>query len=79
MSFEELANSKDFLRELLFELRTKDGHLYRIYLDGRYEGFPDGTYIVNKAAPLFYELQAFASKNNSGVVGVPCLDLVTDE
>ena len=39
--------------EILFELRTKDGHKYKLRLNGQTEGFPDGTTIVNRAYPLF--------------------------
>ena len=42
--------------ELLFELRGLDGHVWRLYLDGRAEGFPIGTVIVNRAKPLFESL-----------------------
>lgn len=35
--------------ELLFELRGLDGHVWRLYLDGRAEGFPAGTLVSNFA------------------------------
>lgn len=38
---------------LLFELTTPNGETYKIYLNGKTEGFPDGTLIVNHAFPLF--------------------------
>ena len=38
--------------ELLFELRGPDGHVWRLYLDGRAEGFPPGTLVCNFAFPL---------------------------
>ena len=37
--------------ELLFELRGPDGHVWRLYLDGRTEGFPAGTVVSNFALP----------------------------
>ena len=36
--------------ELLFELRAPDGHVWRLYLDGRSEGFPAGTVVSNFAS-----------------------------
>lgn len=38
--------------ELLFELRGPDGHVWRLYVDGRAEGFPLGTLVRNFALPL---------------------------
>lgn len=42
--------------ELLFEMRGPDGHAWRVYLDGRVEGFPLGTTVVNRALPLVSRL-----------------------
>lgn len=42
--------------ELLFELRGPDGHAWRLYLDGRTEGFPDGTMVVNSALPMVWRM-----------------------
>jgi hypothetical protein len=36
----------------LFELLTKDGKNYKIFFDGRSEGFPQGTLIINHVFPL---------------------------
>ena len=38
--------------ELLFELRSPDGKAWKLYLDGRTEGFPDGALLLNHALPL---------------------------
>ena len=38
---------------LLFEVTTKKGRNYKRYLDGRCEGFPKGSLVVNRAFPLF--------------------------
>ena len=35
----------------LFELFTRDGHTCKIYEDGHYTGFPEGTCIINCARP----------------------------
>lgn len=42
--------------ELLFELRGPDGQVWRLYLDGRAEGFPPGTAMENRALPLWCAL-----------------------
>lgn len=42
--------------ELLFELRSPSGDLWRLYLDGRVEGFPEGTAVMNRALPLVYRM-----------------------
>lgn len=51
--------------ELLFELRGLDGHVWRLYLDGRAEGFPIGTVIVNRAKPLFESLAIASGAANT--------------
>ena len=33
--------------ESVFEARTPDGHVYRVFEDGSAEGFPAGTIVVN--------------------------------
>ena len=38
--------------ELLFEVRGPDGQAWKLYLDGRVEGFPAGAVMVNHALPL---------------------------
>jgi len=42
--------------ELLFELRGPAGEVWRLYLDGRAEGFPAGTAVQNMAFPLWCAL-----------------------
>lgn len=42
--------------ELLFELHGPEGKAWRLYLNGRIEGFPDGTLILNYALPLVNKL-----------------------
>lgn len=42
---------------LLFEVRTREGHEFRIHLDGSISGFPDGSIIFNHALPLFCKLR----------------------
>lgn len=37
--------------ELLFELHGPEGQIWRLYLDGRVEGFPAGTLVVNSCLP----------------------------
>lgn len=43
---------------LAFELRFPDGNWARLYLDGRTEGLPAGTIMVNWVMPHLYCLQA---------------------
>lgn len=43
---------------LLFEIITKDKHIYKIYLDGTVSGFPDDIVINNHAIVLFSELSS---------------------
>ncbi|GEM_PF-4076642 len=37
--------------ELMFELRGPGGELWRLFSDGRTEGFPAGTLLVNYCLP----------------------------
>ena len=46
------------LSSLLFELRGPDGEIWKLWADGRAEGFPTGTTLMNKAAPILYGLLA---------------------
>lgn len=48
----------EFSDVLLFELRHPAGHVWRLYANGRCEGFPDGVVVVNHALPMIYELIA---------------------
>lgn len=43
--------------ELLFELRGAHGQVWRLYENGRADGFPEGTLIVNRAKPLLDSLR----------------------
>ncbi len=51
--------------ELLFELRAHDGHTWRLYLDGRTEGFPDGSVVKNHALPHIQSLTAHQSVSSA--------------
>lgn len=42
--------------ELLFELLGPDGQVWRLYMNGRAEGFPPGTVVTNHALPLTYRV-----------------------
>lgn len=42
--------------ELLFEMHGPDGQVWRVYMDGRTEGFPTGTVVENRALPLVNRL-----------------------
>jgi len=36
---------------LAFEVIAADGHVFRVYLDGRTQGFPEGSVVANHVAP----------------------------
>lgn len=38
--------------DAVFEVRRADGHVWRVYADGRIEGFPDGCVVINRV-PLY--------------------------
>ena len=41
----------------LFELHGPSGHIWKLFEDGRKEGFPPGTVILNYARPLLASLR----------------------
>lgn len=49
---------------LMYELHSPDGHLYRLWLDGTTEGFPEGTIIINHARREIHYLQGLLAKAN---------------
>lgn len=55
--------------DLLFELRGPDGHVWRLYLDGRTEGFPAGTSVQNRAFPLWCALTGEMRKKSALDIG----------
>lgn len=50
-------------KELLFLVRTKEGHEYKLYLNGMIEGFPEDVSIINCAAPLYCALYSLWKKS----------------
>ena len=46
---------------IAFELRYPDGHWVTVYLDGAFEGAPEGTMIINRFPHVFSHLQACSS------------------
>lgn len=54
-------DSLNSLDILLFELRRGE-HIWRIYANGKVEGFPEGTLIMNRAMPLLSKLQSLVRK-----------------
>lgn len=40
----------------MFELHAPDGQRWALYADGRSEGFPEGTILINRALPLLSAL-----------------------
>lgn len=54
--------------ELLFELHGPDGHVWRLYLDGRAEGFPEGT-LTNNHAARWWHSQVGTQKRDEVLAG----------
>lgn len=46
----------------IVELYAPSGHCYRIWADGRYEGFPEGSFIKNGVLPLLQYAQCLQKK-----------------
>ena len=46
------------LDEPLFEVRSKDGHVWLFFEDGRTEGFPEGALVINRAWPRLVALRS---------------------
>jgi hypothetical protein len=61
-------------KELLIEVRTDDGHIYRIYTDSTLEGFGDGNPIVMNAHYLLMEREIAQASLAKGTSGAPVLD-----
>lgn len=64
MNNEELVMEK----RPLFVLHGPDGHVWRIYENGRYEGFPEGTSIENWALPTLNALRSRIIKFDATLV-----------
>lgn len=45
-------------QQLMLEAHGPDGHVWRFYADGRTEGFPEGTVVVNHAIRHLTALQS---------------------
>ena len=50
--------------EPLFELRGPDGHIWRLFENGRADGFPEGTVIRNNAIRVLALLRSAAREVN---------------
>jgi hypothetical protein len=79
MSNTDTVKEKQSIHVLLFELRTKEGHTFKLFLDGRTEGFPDGTILTNHALPLFYKLYSLSTRNFTGEISSPSVNFITNE
>lgn len=42
---------------MLFELRSPGGHIWRLYENGKIEGFPECTLVINYAVPILTVLR----------------------
>jgi hypothetical protein len=54
----------------LFEVIAKDGHTFKLWLDGHTEGFPEGHILINRALPLVCKLQALPPVKGKTVLSV---------
>ena len=45
-------------RKLLFHVKSENGNEYKLYLDGKIEGFGDGATVSNFALPFFHKLHS---------------------
>lgn len=53
------------MSDYAFLVRTAAGHEYRIYADGRTEGFPEGCMIVNRIPAISAEdVKAFTQSDD---------------
>ena len=41
-------------KEPMFELRSPTGEVWKLFANGKVEGFPEGTRLTNRAAPLIH-------------------------
>ncbi|RZS35842.1 hypothetical protein EV687_0921 [Corticibacter populi] len=55
--------------ELLFELRSQSGEVWKLYLNGVVEGFPLGTVVENRAFPLWCALAGEIRKQAAITIG----------
>ena len=53
--------------ELLFELHAPDGRVGKIYANGKTEGFPHGTILVNHYIPLANALRGKENVPSAGI------------
>jgi hypothetical protein len=57
------------MREPIFEVHSPDGDVFRIWADGRIDGFPPGSMVLNRAAPRVHlTLGLLASVAGSGLL-----------
>ena len=77
MTYEELKKF-DFDNALLFEVFDceglgKDGHVWRIWANGKTEGFPENTIISNHALSLLMLLQGYIARTHKEWDGLTAL------
>ena len=46
------------MQSAAFEVRSPDGHVWKVYADGRTEGFPEGSTIFNRIPQQAYAMRA---------------------
>ena len=50
-------------KEPMFELRSPTGEVWKLFANGQAEGFPEGTRLTNRAAPLIHLLLGAQDRN----------------
>ena len=68
----------DYANTLLFELQTRDGNKYKLFMNGQIEGFPDGTVVINYAIALFDELMCCIKEENEPKERDDCIIAIND-
>ena len=54
----EGPNYMEPMQEPMFELHGPDGHIWRLFENGRAEGFPVGTTLINGSSLMLYGLRS---------------------
>lgn len=52
----------------LFELHGPEGQVWKLFANGTYSGFPDGTFVVNNAHPTINLLRARIEKLQAALI-----------
>lgn len=53
-----MSQAEAIANGMLFELCSPDGHVWKLYENGKIEGFPERTLVINYAAPVLDALRS---------------------